>query len=90
MEAAARQADDVAHLEALVATDGMMVAGSVGQRRLHPAVTEARNGRIALAKLLATLRLPEDTGQLRSEASTTAQRAAEVRWQAERRRRGTA
>jgi hypothetical protein len=84
LEAACHQADDVAHLEALVATDGMMVVGSVGQRRLHPAVTEARNGRLALGKLLAQLSLPEGAQPIRSEASTRAQRAADARWRAKR------
>jgi phage terminase small subunit len=86
LESACRQADDVATLEALIADDGMTVPGSAGQPRLHPAVAEARNGRLALGKLLAQLRLPEDAQPIRSEASTRAQRAAEVRWAAERKR----
>jgi hypothetical protein len=41
---------------------------------------------LALGKLLAQLRLPEDAQPIRSEASTRAQRAAEARWAAERKR----
>lgn len=89
LEAACRQADDVATLEGLVADDGMTVPGSSGQPRLHPAVAEARNGRLALGKLLAQLRLPEEAQPIRSEASTRAQRAAEARWAAERAKRGS-
>jgi hypothetical protein len=86
LESAARQADDVAALEELVADDGLMVAGIVGQLRLHPGLAEVRAGRLAVGKLLAQLRLPEDAQPIRSEASTRAQRAAEVRWAAERKR----
>lgn len=86
LEAAARQADDVANLEALIADDGLTVAGSAGQRRLHPGLAEVRAGRLAVGKLLAQLSLPEDAQPIRSEASTRAQRAAEVRWAAERKR----
>ena len=48
-----RTVDRLDELHALVERDGVMVAG-----RLHPAMVEARQLRIALARLAAALRLP--------------------------------
>ena len=87
----ARQADDVAALEELIARDGLIVAGSNGQPRLNAAVSEVRQGRIALAKLLDTLALPDETsGKPITTASRRAQHAAQSRWATEGRRRGSA
>lgn len=80
LETACRQADDVAALEVLIANDGLTVAGSAGQPRLNPAVAEARQGRIAFAKLLGALALPAEDGKPQTHASRTAQKAANVRW----------
>src|SRR5687767_14550845 len=55
LEAAARQADTVAELEAVIAQDGLMIQGAAGQRRLNAAVTELRQGRIAFSRLLGDL-----------------------------------
>jgi hypothetical protein len=87
LQAAARQADLAADLEALIAADGLTVVGSAGQVRLHPAVAEVRAGRLALGRLLAQLSLPEGAEPIRSDASLRGRRAAEVRWTAERARR---
>lgn len=92
LEAAARQADSNAALERAITEAGVTVEGSQGQPRLNAMVTELRQGRIALEKLLSSLALPGDEGtetaqQRRSRA------AAEARWgatAARRRRRGTA
>jgi uncharacterized protein with von Willebrand factor type A (vWA) domain len=74
---AARQADDIAALEADIAEQGIRVPGSrAGHRVLNPAISEARQGRLALGKLLGALELPESA----SDASRRAQRAAETRW----------
>lgn len=54
---AVRTVDTLDALEALVARDGPLLASSQGERA-HPALTEARQQRIALARLLAALRLP--------------------------------
>lgn len=83
LAAAARQADDIATLEAGL-RDGFVVAGSKGQLRLSGAVTEVRQGRLALARLIAELRLPtegEDVGKHSTKA-----RAAATRWNARDRR----
>jgi hypothetical protein len=80
--AAARQADDVARLEQLIAGEGVVTVGSAGQPRLSAAVTEVRQGRIALAKLLGELSIPVDEPAERTESAATrrARRAAEARW----------
>ena len=77
LDQAARQADDVAALEADIAEHGIRVPGSrAGHTVLNPAVSECRQGRLALGKLLGALELPESA----SDATRRAQRAAEARF----------
>lgn len=57
LEQAARVADRVAALDAVVDTDGVMEPGT---GRAHPALVESRQQRIALARLLVVLRLPDE------------------------------
>jgi P27 family predicted phage terminase small subunit len=95
LAAACRQADDVATLEEAVARDGVMIAGAQGQTRLNAAVTEARQGRVALARLLGELDLSDPDAEPRSARSRHAQKAARARWDArdqlaERRSRASA
>ena len=74
---AARQADDIAALEADIAENGIRVPGSrAGHTVLNPAVSEVRQSRLALGKLLGALELPESA----SDTTRRAQRAAEARW----------
>jgi len=80
LEAAAHQADDVAALEAQIEQDGRTVAGSRGQTVLHPGVSEVRQGRIALGRLLGQLALPDGEDVPRSSRSLRAQAAAQSRW----------
>jgi hypothetical protein len=54
---AVRTVDLLALLDAAVRRDGPLVASPQGQKA-HPAAVEARQQRIALARLLAALRLP--------------------------------
>ncbi len=54
---AARTVDVLDDLAARVAKDGAVVGSSQGDRA-HPALVEARQQRITLARLLAALRLP--------------------------------
>lgn len=79
---ACHQADDVAALEAVLVADGLVVEGSQGQPRLNGAVTEVRQGRLALAKLLDQLALPVDEEEMvgRSPTSRKASKAARARW----------
>jgi hypothetical protein len=90
LAAACRQADDVARLEEIIASDGVIVKGSTGQPRLSGAVTEVRQGRLALAKLLGELRLPADEGD-DDRPMTAAQRRGQSggvrRWANERAQR---
>jgi hypothetical protein len=76
LDLATRQARDVGRAEADIAARGYLVEGSRGQQVINPSISEARQGRIALGKLLGTLDLPEST----SEAVRSARRAAEARW----------
>src|SRR4051794_21149607 len=87
LEAACRQADDVADLEAAVGRDGVIVEGAAGQRRLNGAVTELRQARLALGRLLGQVDLPDEQRRPVTEASRRAQRAANVRWSAQAARR---
>lgn len=78
---AARQADDLSRLETAISKDGAMVLGSAGQPVVNPAITEARQGRLAIGRLLGTLALPDGE----AEKGTTAagrrgQQAARGRW----------
>jgi hypothetical protein len=52
-----RTVDLLDELAAIAAAEGLMTEGSWGPRP-HPAVIEARQARIALARLTAALRLP--------------------------------
>jgi phage terminase small subunit len=87
LEAACRQADDVADLEAAVTRDGVMIEGAAGQRRLNAALTELRQSRLALGRLLGQVDLPDEQRRPVTEASRRAQRAAHVRWSAQAERR---
>lgn len=86
--AAARQADDLARLEAVIASDGVVTVGSAGQPRMAQVVAEARLARLALAKLLGDLVLPveESDEPTESAASRRARKAADARWMRERQR----
>lgn len=70
--------NDIADLEALLLEQGLTVAGSTGQSRLNPVVAELRLQRGTLARMLADLRLPDESGQV--QKSVRHQRAARARW----------
>jgi hypothetical protein len=91
LELACCQADDIALLERAIKADGVTVTGSTGQSRLNPALAEVRQGRLALAKILGTLALPDEDDVPRTASSRRAQMAANTRWaRVERRRNGAA
>lgn len=59
-----RHVDLVDELAAAVERDGVMIPAASGGVKLNPAVPELRQGRLAVARLAAALRLPsEDTGR---------------------------
>ena len=72
-----------------LARDGLTVAGASGQPRVHPAVNEVRQHRMALMRLLKALDLPAEDEHPESQTSKDARAAANARWAMERgRRRG--
>ena len=77
LDVAARQADDIAALEEDIAKRGVRVPGSrAGHEVLNPAISEVRQGRLALGKLLGALELPESA----SDATRSTLKAVEARW----------
>jgi hypothetical protein len=76
LDLAAGQAEDVARVEADIASRGYLVSGSRGQQVVNPSVAEARQSRLALGKLLGQLELPESA----SDVVRSARQAAEARW----------
>lgn len=67
----ARLATILEGLDAIIERDGLTITGPDGCPRVHPAVIEARQSRIALARLLAALRLPELEAQGRPQRRAT-------------------
>lgn len=57
---AVRSVDQLDELHAIVQREGTIVDGPGGSPRMHPAAVEARQLRIALARVIAALRLPAD------------------------------
>ena len=58
-----RTLDNLDRLAESIDREGAMVTGSKGQKVLNPAMTEARGQRLALHRLIAALRLPDDEGE---------------------------
>lgn len=84
LELACGQADDVAELERLIDKEGMVTTGSTGQPVLNAAVSECRNGRLAIHRLLGAIELPvEDGAKAETVASSRARHAAQARWRKE-------
>ncbi|MER5263073.1 hypothetical protein ABTZ99_13490 [Actinosynnema sp. NPDC002837] len=63
LEQAARVADQVALLDAVVARDGVLLEHPQRGPMTHPSLVELRNQRTTLARLLTALRLPDDDDQ---------------------------
>lgn len=78
LDQACRVADTIALLEAGLKGQPLLVAGSMGQQREHPLLSEARQQRGQLGRFLAQLKLPDEDGL--STRSTQARRAAQARW----------
>lgn len=75
-----RVLDRIAELDALVAEQGAMVPGSAGQPVLHPAISEARQQRLVLSRLVRQLALPDETDPAVSLQTEQKRYAAQVRW----------
>jgi hypothetical protein len=78
LDLARRQANDIAALEQVLETQGPLVTGSTGQQRLNPAFAELRQQRLALEKMLASIRLPDESMGRVPDAKKS--RAAATRW----------
>lgn len=85
LETACRTLDTIAALDAALVGEPLTVRGSAGQLREHPLLSEARQQRLALSRLLRQLALPdpEEVAELREAArSRKARAAARERWSA--------
>jgi len=71
-----RQVDRLDALEALIAEEGLTVSGH-GTVKMHPAVIEARQSAIAVARISAALRLP--AGEQEEGAASPGQRRSGAR-----------
>ena len=71
-----RTVDALAELDKAVQRDGVVVSSPQGERA-HPALVEARQQRLVLARLLAALRLP--AGDEKDGKATSRQRRTGVR-----------
>ena len=81
LEEAARTADMVARLQAIVdEAEELRVRGSQGQPVAMPEVTELRQYRAQMASLLDKLRLPEEDAEGAMTRSQLARHAARARW----------
>ena len=84
-----RLLDECESLRTSVDQEGTTVLGSTGQVRVHPALGELRQHRLALGRLLAQLALPDvDESALRTPGQIRATRAAQARWRAHNDRKG--
>lgn len=83
---ACRAEDRVVELRRLIDEDGLMVAGSRGQRVLHPAMSELRQAEALSLSALRNFNWPDDEdrpdGRTRRGTfrSGSAQAAAQARW----------
>lgn len=77
---AARQSDDLTRLEAAIKKEGVMSIGSTGQLVVNPAVTEARQARLAISRLVGLLELPDAEEQPATTSSVRSRKAANARW----------
>ncbi|GAA1250756.1 hypothetical protein JOF42_002440 [Microbacterium phyllosphaerae] len=57
---ACRTLDRIDDLSEQVTTDGAVIAGSMGQKILHPAIAEVRMLQASFLRLVGALNLPED------------------------------
>ncbi|MCC0099443.1 hypothetical protein K7B10_32645 [Streptomyces flavotricini] len=86
-----RTLDELEAISAALAAGPAVVEGSMGQPKASALFAEARAHRLVLAKLLDQLALPAEGEEVgKTPNQERASKAANVRWDLERRRRGTA
>ena len=80
-----RTLDVLARLDAaLIGADDLMVEGSVGQLKAHPALAAAADQQRLLDQLMRSLALPMPTEDVGHRRSPTAVAAAQARWAQQR------
>lgn len=85
---ACRTLDTLSRLDAVLLEDDLVVTGSVGQLKAHPALAAAADQQRLLDQLMRAMNLPlpdEEQGHRRSPAN---RENALARWRAEKERRG--
>ncbi|WP_336922375.1 P27 family phage terminase small subunit [Aquipuribacter sp. SD81] len=75
-----RLLDEIDALRRSVEQDGTTVRGSTGQPRVHPALAEVRQHRLALGRLLSQLDLPDEDGGVVSPMRARSRRGHAARW----------
>jgi len=81
LETCAKTLDEIDELQKSIDQEGLTVKGSTGQTRVHPAVSELRQHRLALGRLLAQLQLPDVDGEkLATPAQARSRQANLTRW----------
>jgi hypothetical protein len=78
---ACRLMDEIEILTSLLEADGLTFVSSTGVVRSNPALGEARSHRIALARILAQLSLPDESGDVLATArQVRSSQASAKRW----------
>lgn len=77
--------DEIDLLKVAIDADGVTVQGSTGQTRTHPALTEIRQHRLAVQRLLAALQIPDvDEGTMKTPAQLRSIAGNKARWGGDR------
>lgn len=80
LEAACREVDLIAAMEAELQGADFTVRGSQGQPVANPMLGELRQHRALLDRLLRSLALPDEEGRAATQRSESARAAANARW----------
>ena len=82
LERAAQCSDDLALLDAAIKKTGAMAEGSRGQSTVNPAISEARQLRLAQRQLLSAIEMGDPASSARNStpAQVRARKAADARW----------
>lgn len=77
---ACREADLIDRIESEMSDSPMIVKGSMGQPAINPMVSELRQHRGTLARMLGQLKLPDEPGEGGSGESNQQRAAVNTRW----------
>ena len=81
LDRAAALVDQLTRIDGEIAGSSLVTIGSAKQDASHPLIRESRNHSLALARILAELRLPDESQESgESVVSLQARRAAQERW----------